>query len=253
MKTKNVKTAGAAKNTKRAISALTAEQEALLPVYAEKWLRIGLATGPAERDRCEEHIRAAYVAAELTPPEKFVFLRSPLEGVKRVADDIGLTPAVALEHMCYGSQDASWLAFYDYMLTVLGITDCERLLPLINLATVCGWWSPYENVCYVQDRPAEIHMEDGKLHNPHGPAVLYSDGFGVYAWRGVRVNAETHALAARVAAADSSLESMVSVESDTRVVVNYKDKTVPIDGAVVDVMNKFGDLDGVKRAILLSP
>ena len=52
----------------------------------------------------------------------------------------------------------------------------------------CGWWWPFEGAVILTERPTQLHMDsEGKLHNPSGPAVLYPDGFSVYAWHGVRI------------------------------------------------------------------
>lgn len=89
----------------------------------------------------------------------------------------------------YGGHDAPWLSFYAYMREVLGLVEqTEPLVPLMQIAKVCGGWIPYENVCILQHRHSELHRdENGRLHNPNGMAVAYRDGWGVYAWHGIRV------------------------------------------------------------------
>lgn len=62
------------------ITALTAEQEAQLPVYRDKWIKIGLCTDPADRPRAEAGIAKAYEVAGLEPPETIVWLKSPMAG-----------------------------------------------------------------------------------------------------------------------------------------------------------------------------
>jgi hypothetical protein len=45
-----------------------------------------------------------------------------------------------------------------------------------------------EETCHIIDRPSEMHFdEDGRLHNPNGPAYLYRDGSAVYAWRNINM------------------------------------------------------------------
>ena len=49
----------------------------------------------------------------------------------------------------------------------------------------------YEDLVVFQHRPTQILMDDQeRLHCDHGPAILYRDGFAVYAWHGVRIPAE---------------------------------------------------------------
>jgi hypothetical protein len=42
----------------------------------------------------------------------------------------------------------------------------------------------------VSDRPLEVHRNTNGLHQDGGPAVLYRDGFSVWALNGVRVSQE---------------------------------------------------------------
>jgi hypothetical protein len=80
-----------------------------------------------------------------------------------------------------------WLSFYDFMQDGLGI-DCGALNGLLGLATCCGWWAPYKNMAILQHRHCELHLDDlGRLHHNSRAACLYRDGFGVYAWHGIRV------------------------------------------------------------------
>ena len=62
------------------ITALTLEQEALIPIKREEWLKVGLSTQPADRDKAEQGVRLAYEAAGLNPPEQMIWVDSPLAG-----------------------------------------------------------------------------------------------------------------------------------------------------------------------------
>jgi len=59
------------------INRLTPKQEALLPVWRDRWIKIGLCTEPADRARAEAALTAAYRHAKLKPP-RFVWCGSPL-------------------------------------------------------------------------------------------------------------------------------------------------------------------------------
>jgi hypothetical protein len=57
-----------------------------------------------------------------------------------------------------------------------------------EIARACGWWFPFENVCFVSERPTAVRREDsGRMHAPNGFALEYRDGWGVCAWHGVHV------------------------------------------------------------------
>lgn len=60
------------------IASLTPEQEALIPIYREKWRAIALSTEPIDRQRAKGALRAAYAIAGKADPE-FRFLNGPRE------------------------------------------------------------------------------------------------------------------------------------------------------------------------------
>ena len=57
---------------------LMPEQEALIPVYQEKWRAIALSTGPINRSQAAETIKAAYALIGKKAPE-VVFCDRPYE------------------------------------------------------------------------------------------------------------------------------------------------------------------------------
>jgi hypothetical protein len=60
------------------INKLTDEQKLLLPVYAKKWLEIGLSTKPSDKVLAEQGINKAYKVGGLKPPKKIIWCTSPL-------------------------------------------------------------------------------------------------------------------------------------------------------------------------------
>jgi hypothetical protein len=69
---------------------ITGEQEAVLSLVRDEWLRIGQAVGPADRDAAEAGVRRAYKVAGLPPPARVVWLGSPLHGAVAAAALTGL-------------------------------------------------------------------------------------------------------------------------------------------------------------------
>lgn len=64
---------------------------------------------------------------------------------------------------------------------------------LDNRATVAReiwYWWPFQDVCIVSERPAELRIEDDRLHSLTAPAVKFRDGWSAYAVRGVIVPRE---------------------------------------------------------------
>jgi hypothetical protein len=108
-----------------------------------------------------------------------------------------------LNNNCFwGNQDVYWIAFYQIP-ERLGFVTYEpetsrRLEMWATIARSCGWWWPFDQVCIMSERPAEIHVEPWadrdnsvvRLHNAHGPSLRYHDGWTVYSWHGLRVPAD---------------------------------------------------------------
>ena len=207
------------------IEALTPEQESRLGEYRDKWVRIGLATGAADRPAVEAGIREAYRAGGLAPPQVILWLRSPLAGavaaimIAQVGDQVGdqvrdqvgaqvwdqvrdqvwaqvrdqvwaQVRAQVWAQVCYGQHDAGWLAFYDFFGACCGVEAVSRLSGM-RAASGAGWWWPCQHVAIVTERPARLERDErGRLHCVDRAAIEYPDGWGVYAWHGVRVPRE---------------------------------------------------------------
>lgn len=171
---------------------LTAEQEALLPVYRDKWLEIGLSTEPLNFEKAKIAVCAAYESAGLSKPTKFYTAKSPVDAIRVIQELNPKMEAKAIfNDMTYGCHDANWLGFYQYFRDVLNLKVCEKLNGLIDLASHCGWLNMYEDTVVFQDRPQHIKFDDqNRLHCENGPAILYRDGYSIYAWHGVRIPAE---------------------------------------------------------------
>ncbi len=66
---------------------LTPEQEALIPVYQEKWRAIALSTGPIDRSQAAETIKAAYAIIGKKAPE-VIFCDRPYEAADTIISQI---------------------------------------------------------------------------------------------------------------------------------------------------------------------
>lgn len=170
------------------IESLTEAQTKQLEVYKNKWIGIGLKTGPANRARAEKLINQAYEAAGLKAPGTIIWFDSPFSA-KKYVDKNKLE-----DYRCYGSHDASWLSIYDYAYEVLELKEeVTPLLPMIELAKEVGWFWVYENACLISERPVRLSMAKNDtlghkvLHDDHGPAIMYSDGTCGYYLNGVLI------------------------------------------------------------------
>lgn len=194
----------------KVIEAITRQQARQIPVYHERFFKLGTNTQRADRKKSEEAITEFYLMTGRKKPE-FFWVDSP----KAAKDKYGCESPWFM-----GPMDAYWVAFYTYPKEVLGVSYGEREEKLLNLYNQvlehCGWWFPFEYAVLCVDRPTEIHMiqrntstfnfpieENGVklpdepitvpnmvLHQDMGPAVKYPDGYAVYALNGVRVPEE---------------------------------------------------------------
>jgi hypothetical protein len=69
------------------ITELTPEQEALIPIYREKWKAIALSTARIDRQKAAETVKVAYAIDGLKEPEVFFFV-SPRAAWRRLGDKL---------------------------------------------------------------------------------------------------------------------------------------------------------------------
>jgi len=92
----------------------------------------------------------------------------------------------------WGSLDSYWIAYYLFPHLFLRKMHTDKQMDLLNswamLAKNCFWWYPFENICFVSDRPTRISMDSKwRMHDEYAPAVEFSDGWKIYAINGVMV------------------------------------------------------------------
>ena len=218
------------------IEKLTDTQIARFPEFVKKWTDIGLCTEPSDRLQAEHGIRLAYAAANLQAPVKIVWTSSPLaQGLARalvvsgngasvwasvrdsvwasVWDSVGDSVRDSVGDSGYGQNDASWLAFYDYFREVCGLNnETEKLDGLMLQAQSAGWFLPHEHICWISERHRRVCRNSrGQLHSHDGMAVEYPDGWGVWAWNGVRVTEQI------IMNPDSLMPEQIAKESNAQV------------------------------------
>jgi hypothetical protein len=69
-----------------------------------------------------------------------------------------------------------------------GQTMPPILRAAVDVAQSAGLWWPYSNAVIVSDRPLELHLDDRYVpHREDGPAIVFRDGWRVFAWNGKAV------------------------------------------------------------------
>lgn len=188
---------------KKKIESLTPEQEAMMPVYRDKWIKIGLQTETYDvsDEKLRQMVDAVYAAGNMPPPRFITRVVCPVEAAKVAAyyqendipedgkiDVSKLPDTNNMPSFGYGQHDASWMAFYEFFRDVVGLKEeTQQLVPLIELSKHVGWWVPMENLCVVCERPIQVLLNDRNVaHGDGKPAIAYRNGFSVWAWNGLR-------------------------------------------------------------------
>lgn len=191
------------------IELMTAEQEAALIEFREKWLAIGRATEPADRVKAEVAITRMYVLMGEEPP-RFWWCDGPASGsiirmiisskpeanlAANLRANLAANLAANLNWSFWGQHECYWQAwamFAHLYLRPMHTEDQIRTLTLwLYLSESCGWWQPFRGICFICERPErQLTDADGRLHCENGPAILCRDGWPVYAWHNVRVPAQ---------------------------------------------------------------
>lgn len=178
----------------KVITELTKEQEAMIPVFLEKYQNIGLSTEPTDKGKAEAAVKASYAYLKHSEPE-IVWAEDPFEGAKLAAQYAAGNEVVTDEQIrdqaslaSYGSFEAQWVVFYAYIDEVLGIRKDELIDIAKDIVQHCGLYWTFDGLVVMTPKPTKIHMVDNKLHNPEGLALAYSTGRGIYAIDGVRKN-----------------------------------------------------------------
>jgi hypothetical protein len=92
-----------------------------------------------------------------------------------------------------GQHDAGALALIDVLDRAVGLRPARPLAGQLLIGRSAGWWWPFEQVAILTERPCALDLardEQGRLHQPSGPVVVYPDGWAVWAWHGVRVSGQ---------------------------------------------------------------
>ena len=85
-----------------------------------------------------------------------------------------------------GNFNASYMSFIDYIENCLKIKISSKFKYYKEL-TKLSLIYPLKNITIMSQKPIEIHMREGILHNENGMSIRYADGFGCYTLNGVPV------------------------------------------------------------------
>jgi hypothetical protein len=198
--------------------ALTPTQEAEARRFAEESIQRHLSTEPVDEQEVEAFLRQAYQAAGLDPPQRIHWLDGPLQLVAVLApssmgasvlDRVGGSVGESVEASVGASvgdsvrasvaasvgdsvrasvqayANASWLACYQFFDAYLAPNALHALAHFNE--RVSGYWLGQDTAVLVR-RSARLARDSlGRWHSATGKCLEYRDGWGFYAWQGVRV------------------------------------------------------------------
>jgi hypothetical protein len=90
-----------------------------------------------------------------------------------------------------------WIGWYAYAAFPVYFLDCslspEKTVLLDNVFNMLSNTHIFlmlPNICFISERPTKLNIdESGRLHSASEAALQYADGYGFYAWHGVRLPA----------------------------------------------------------------
>jgi hypothetical protein len=108
----------------------------------------------------------------------------------QVRDQVGAQVWAQVYRAAYGAQDMGWVAWFTAM-QAIGVKLPDTAATIAAVSEQVGWWWPFERAVILTERPTIVRFDGEKrLHCETGPAIEYADGFGVHAWRGLRIPGE---------------------------------------------------------------
>lgn len=182
---------------------LTPAQEVIAKEYREKYLKMALDTSPPDVAVAEKALRDQYrllnekrVSEGLSIPpldenSEIVWVDSPIQGAVMAAKTANPTVTdfnspefkemvrQQASQASFGSFEAYWISFYDFVSTELKKDSNEMVKVLRDICSHCGVYWTFEKKIIVSRKPVEIHVKNDQLHNEEDYAIKFADGSGI--------------------------------------------------------------------------
>lgn len=170
------------------ITELTPEQEELIPVYRDRYLKKFHTHKKVDQAQVKEFFTWLYELAGLKAPEEVYIVDSPL-AAQDLANQLNGTKNKVYSFSSYGSAwDLGWISFYMYFKEVCGIELDEKFDKYKDFADMGVYDSiQFDRAVIISELPIKIHTLGENVHCSDGPAIEFADGFKVYYWNGVIV------------------------------------------------------------------
>lgn len=181
------------------ITKLTLEQEAFIPFFVKKWVDVGLSTQQVSNSKIEEVIFNVRTKLLKYKKGRIIICRSPVNMWNQVENQVQNQAENQAENQVennyfvspylQGHWNAPYFVWGEFMKSI-GVKGFSPLWDIYLQTINVGWIYPLKDITFVCEKPKVINLLKGFLHNDGGPALTYSDGWGIWALNGVIVTKE---------------------------------------------------------------
>ncbi len=107
-----------------------------------------------------------------------------------LGDNLGDKKDFIFNNIYHSNLDIYWISFYMFPLLYMNISygDLDKdITKYFEFQKNIGYVFYYKDICFISERPVEIHKKGIQLHNEIGPSVLFEDGYCLWNLNGVEV------------------------------------------------------------------
>ena len=88
-----------------------------------------------------------------------------------------------LSRQYYASQHIQLCVFYTLCQKYFPDSGIEKIAPILEVIQQIQWFSLYSDTIIMHEKPTDLRFdEQGRLHSPNAPALLYRDNAACYYW-----------------------------------------------------------------------
>ncbi|MDZ8049842.1 MAG: hypothetical protein RMX68_033540 [Aulosira sp. ZfuVER01] len=135
---------------------LTPEQEALMPIIRDEWLKIALDTSPTDKQQAEAAICLAYECVGIKPPQQILWFDNPPQAATWIVnnlDELGLPIDIDRLISTLMIDDEDLMNFlgedtWDYILSLFEFLSSNNVWNVINASIhdmICRIWNNNKN------------------------------------------------------------------------------------------------------------
>lgn len=170
------------------IDSLTPEQEAMIPVYVERYTSKFFNYKPINKEKATDFFQWVYKFSELAPFKELYIVSDPIQA-QELANKLCGTEKTYYPFSGYGNAwDLGWLSFYAFMQEVVGINLDENFNKYHEIVDLSIYDSlQFDEAVILVELPTNIRRKGIRLHCEDGPAITFGKDYKMFFWNGVAV------------------------------------------------------------------